>query len=108
MDNAVKEERKTMETVEKWRTKEEYLKAKKAAKTAVYFGKKKHRQSSLSVLTITVIEIAFLKWLKDYNETTLISKMKPGKAAAPSSINIEMIKAVGDGVIVGLTSLFNH
>ena len=37
-----------------------------------------------------------------------ISKMKSGKAAGPSGIIIEMIKAVGDGVIVCLTSLFNH
>ena len=37
-----------------------------------------------------------------------ISKMKSGKAAGPSGIIIEMIKAAGDGVIVCLTSLFNH
>ena len=37
-----------------------------------------------------------------------ISKMKSGKAAGPSRIIIEMIKAVGDGVTVCLTSLFNH
>ena len=37
-----------------------------------------------------------------------ISKMKSGKAAGPSGIVIEMIKASGYGVIVCLTSLFNH
>ena len=36
------------------------------------------------------------------------SKMKSVKAAGPSGIIIEMIKAAGDGVIVCLTSLFNH
>ena len=35
-----------------------------------------------------------------------ISKMKSGKAAGLSGIIIEIIKAVGDGVIVFLTSLF--
>ena len=34
--------------------------------------------------------------------------MKSGKAAGPSGIIIEMIIAAGDGVIVCLTSLFNH
>ena len=37
-----------------------------------------------------------------------ISKMKSGKAAGPSGIIKEIIKAAGDGVIVCLTSLFNH
>ena len=37
-----------------------------------------------------------------------ISKMKSGKAAGPSGIIIEMIKAARDGVTVCLTSLFNH
>ena len=37
-----------------------------------------------------------------------INKMKSGKAAGPSGITMEMIKAAGDGVIVCLTSLFNH
>ena len=37
-----------------------------------------------------------------------ISKMKSGKAAGSSGIIIETIKAAGDGVIVCLTSLFNH
>ena len=37
-----------------------------------------------------------------------ISKMKSGKAAGPSGIIIETIKAAGDGFIVCLTSLFNH
>ena len=36
-----------------------------------------------------------------------ISKMKSGKAAGLSGIIIEIIKAIGDGVIVFLTSLFN-
>ena len=36
-----------------------------------------------------------------------INKMKPGKAARPSGIIIEAIKATGDGVIVYLASLFN-
>ena len=37
-----------------------------------------------------------------------ISKMKSGKTAGPSCIITEIIKAAGDGVIVCLTSLFNH
>ena len=37
-----------------------------------------------------------------------ISKMKSGKAAGPSGIIIEMIKAAGDRAIVYLASLFNH
>ena len=37
-----------------------------------------------------------------------MSKMKPRKAAGPSNIIIEMIKTAGDGVVVCLTSLFNH
>ena len=37
-----------------------------------------------------------------------ISKMKPGKAAGPPGIIVEMIRAAGGGVIVCLTSLFNH
>ena len=37
-----------------------------------------------------------------------ISKMKSGKAAGPSGVIIEMIKAAGDRVIVCLTSLFSH
>ena len=36
-----------------------------------------------------------------------MSKMKSRKAAGPSNI-IEMIKTAGDGVVVCLTSLFNH
>ena len=36
-----------------------------------------------------------------------ISEMKSGKAAGLSGIIIEIIKAIGDGVIVFLTSLFN-
>ena len=36
-----------------------------------------------------------------------ISKMKAGKAAGPSGIIIEMIKAAGDQIISSLTSLFN-
>ena len=39
MDNAVKEKRKAWKQCKKGDTKEEYLKAKKAAKTAVYFAK---------------------------------------------------------------------
>ena len=40
----------------------------------------------------------------------MVSKamMKPRKAAGPSNIIIEMIKTAGDGVVVCLTSLFNH
>ena len=34
--------------------------------------------------------------------------MRSGKAARPSGIIIEMIKASGDEAIVCLTSLFNH
>ena len=37
-----------------------------------------------------------------------ISNMKSGKADGPSVTIIEMIKAARDGVIVCLTSLFNH
>ena len=37
-----------------------------------------------------------------------ISKMKSGKAAGPSGIFIEMIKAAADEVIICLTLLFNH
>ena len=37
-----------------------------------------------------------------------ISKIKSGKAAGPSGIIIEMIKTAADGVIVCLTSFFNH
>ena len=37
-----------------------------------------------------------------------INKMKPGKAARPSGIIIEAIKATGDGVIVYLASFFNR
>ena len=36
-----------------------------------------------------------------------INKMKPGKAAGPYGIIVEMIKAVGDQVVTALTSLFN-
>ena len=36
-----------------------------------------------------------------------INKMKPGKAAGPSGIIVEMIKAGGDQVVTALTSLFN-
>ena len=43
---------------------EDYLKAKKVAKTAVYFAEMK-RQNSLTALTITVIKIIFLKWLRN-------------------------------------------
>ena len=64
--NAVKEKRKAWKQWKSGGTKEEYLKAKKADKTAVSFAKKKiHRQNSLPLLTITVIKIAFLKWLKN-------------------------------------------
>ena len=38
----------------------------------------------------------------------VISKMKSAKAAGPSGIIIDMIKATGDGVIVCLTSPLNH
>ena len=66
VDNAVKEKQKVWKPWKNGGTKEEYLKAKKAAKTAVYFVKKNmHRQNSLPALTITVIKITFLKWLKD-------------------------------------------
>ena len=37
-----------------------------------------------------------------------ISNMKSDKADGPSVTTIEMIKAARDGVIVCLTSLFNH
>ena len=37
-----------------------------------------------------------------------MSKMKSGKAAGPSGIIIEMIKAAGDGIVNCLTSLFNQ
>ena len=45
VDNAVKEKQKAWKPWKNGDTKEEYLKAKKAAKTAVYFVKKKYAQT---------------------------------------------------------------
>ena len=64
MENAVKEKQKTWEQWKNEGTIEDYLKAKKAAKTAVYFAEM-NRQNSLTALTMTVIKITFLKWLRD-------------------------------------------
>ena len=64
VENAVKEKQKTWEQWKNEGTMEDYLKAKKAAKTAVYFAEM-NRQNSLTALTMTVIKITFLKWLRD-------------------------------------------
>ena len=61
MDNAVEERQKTWKQRKNRGTKEEYLKAKKAAKTAVILQKEMQRQNSLLALTMKVIKIAFLK-----------------------------------------------
>ena len=65
MDNAVKEKRKAWNQWKNGGTKKECLKARKTAKTAVYFVKSDAQKNSLPALTITLIKIAFLKWLKD-------------------------------------------
>ena len=65
VNNVVNENRKTWKLWKNGVTKKEHLKAKKAAKTTVYFRKGMHRQSSLPTLTIIVTKVLFLKWLKD-------------------------------------------
>ena len=160
MDNVIKE---------KWKnggSKEEYLKTKKAAKTAVYYAKKDAQTEKFSSinnnsdknrifkmakrlkrdnvdvvgetcarnddgkLTLS-IDDKLKAWQSHYQKllnvefpwnaenlseeapvegpaikitsemvSKAISKMKSGKAAGPSGIIIEMIKAAGDGIIV--------
>ena len=174
MDNAVEERQKTWKQRKNGGTKEEYLKAKKAVKTAVYFAKRdaeteqfasinnesdKNRIFKMTKrlkgdnndvvgercvknddgkLTLTVDD-KLKAWQSHYQkvlnvefpwnavnmcgETPVegpaikvapemvskeISKIKSGKAAGPSGIIIEIIKAAGDGTIVCLTSLLNH
>ena len=65
VNNVVNENRKTWKLWKNGVTKKVHLKAKKAAKTTVYFRKGMHRQSSLPTLTIIVTKVLFLKWLKD-------------------------------------------
>ena len=174
VDNIIKEKRKAWQQWKKGGSKEDYLKAKKTAKTAVYHAKKdaqtkqfssinnnsdktrifkiakRLKQDNVDIvgekcvrnndgnLALTIddklktwqshyqklLNIEFLWDTESLSEeapvegpaikitsemvSNAMSKMKSGKAAGPSGIIIEMVRAGGDRIITCLASLFNQ
>ena len=65
MHNAVKEKLKAWQQWRNGGTTDEYLKAKKATKTAIYFVKRGAQTEPFARNNNNSDKIAFLKWLKD-------------------------------------------